>query len=139
VYLIDTNVISEYRKGSRADAGVRDFFEQHDSAAMFLPVQVIGEIQAGIARLRRRRDAESAKRATLYEGWLDGLLGEFAERVLDFDKEAARVWGALLSNENKDPHTIDKQIAAVALVNSLVLVRRDHGGGLRLIDPFTAR
>jgi toxin FitB len=144
MYLIDTNVISEYRKGGRADAGVRRFFEGAKNGALFLPVQVVGEIQAGIFRLRHRGDDAAGERADIYQLWLDGLLAEFKDHVLEFDMEAARVWGALLGHEKKDPHTIDKQIAAMALVNDLTIVTRDKGEafaripGLRKLDPFTA-
>lgn len=54
MYLIDTNVISEHRKGPRAHPGVVKFFEATPNNALYLPAQVIGEIQAGIAKLRRQ-------------------------------------------------------------------------------------
>ncbi len=141
MYLIDTNVISEYRKGSRADPGVLRFFAETQSSALFLPAQVVGEIQAGIARLQRRGGDEAVQRAAIYQSWLDGLLADFKDHVLEFDVEAARVWGTLLSTEKSDPHTIDKQIAAMALVNDLVVVTRDKGEAFRRLpvkrrDPF---
>jgi predicted nucleic acid-binding protein len=142
VYLIDTNVLSEYRKGAAANAGVLQFFGNTQSNIMFLPSQVIGEIQMGIAKLRRRGDDPAMQRADVYELWLDGLIADFGDRILKFDTEAARVWGALLSNEKKDPHTIDKQIAAIALLHELVIVTRDKGEGfshihnLRVLNPF---
>lgn len=142
MYLIDTNVISEYRKGARANAGVTRFFAATPSSTMFLAAQVIGEIQAGVAKLRREGSEQARDRAAAYEKWLDGLLAHFGDRILTFDSEAARVWGTLLSNEKKDPHTIDKQIAAIALVNSLVVVTRDKGeafsriAGVKVLNPF---
>ena len=144
MYLIDTNVISEYRKGERADAGVRRFFEGTKNGVLFLPAQVIGEIQAGIFRLRRNGDEAAGVRAQAYQLWLDGLLAQFKDHVLEFDVEAARVWGTLLSHDRKDPHTIDKQIAAMALVNDLVVVTRDKGEAfsripcVKTLDPFCA-
>lgn len=144
MYLLATNVISEFRKGPRANAGVLRFFAAVDSSSLFLASQVLGEIQAGIAKLRREGSPQSAERAAAYERWLDHLLEQFADRVLPFDTEAARVWGSLLSHQKKDPHTVDKQIAAIALVNSLVMVTRDKGAafgrmlGDRLLDPFDA-
>ncbi|WP_338758648.1 type II toxin-antitoxin system VapC family toxin [Massilia sp. METH4] len=142
MYLLDTNVISEYRKGNRADRGVCRFFESTRNGVLFLPAQVIGEIQAGIFRLRRLDDGAAGQRADTYQLWLDGLVAEFKDHVLEFDVEAARVWGTMLSHEKKDPHTIDKQIAAMALVNDLTVVTRDKGDafaripGLRKLNPF---
>lgn len=142
MYLIDTNVISEYRKGNRANPGVRRFFATTQGDAVFLAAQVIGEIQAGIAKLRREGSDQAKSRAGAYELWLDGLVAQYGDRILPFDSEAARIWGTMLTNEAKDPHTIDKQIAAIALVNSLVVVTRDKGEafsslpGVQVLNPF---
>lgn len=140
-YLLDTNVISEIRKGDRCNSGVRDFFERTDSAELFLPVQVIGEIQAGIAKASRQRDA---RKTVVYGHWLDALCQEYSDRIVDFDLDSAQLWGMLLSSQRKDPHTIDKQIAAIAMIRDMTLVTRDSGAGfativdrgLKLLDPF---
>lgn len=143
MYLLDTNVVSEVRKGARANAGVRRFFAAVDPDALFLPVQVIGEIRAGIAKLRRRRAGDDLQRAAAYEAWLhQELLTGYGERVIDFDADCALLWGELLSGEKKDPHTIDKQIAAMALLRDMTVVSRDRGDsfraipGLKLLNPF---
>jgi len=74
--------------------------------------------------------------------WLDNLISGFGDHILKFETDAAIVWGALLSHEKKDPHPIDKQIAAIALIYNLVLVTRDKGyafakiPNLRVINPF---
>ncbi|GAB2879988.1 type II toxin-antitoxin system VapC family toxin [Pseudoduganella ginsengisoli] len=143
MYLIDTNVISEFRKGRRANAGVVAFFGAVDSKTLFLPAQVVGEIQAGIAKLRRQGSGQALRQADAYELWLDSLISEFGDRVLEFDIEAARTWGMFLSNEKKDPHTIDKQIAAIALIHGLTVVTRDggeafkHMPNVKSFNPFT--
>ena len=142
MYLLDTNVISEYRKGPQANAGIVAFFDKTPNDVLFLPAQVIGEIQAGISKLRRQRSAPAEKKADAYELWLDHLVTEYGDHVLEFDTGAARVWGALLSSEKRDPHATDKQIAALALVHSLVVVTRDAGEAfkkspnLRVLNPF---
>lgn len=142
MYLIDTNVLSEYRIGSRANAGVVQFFANTPSGTLFLPPQVVGEIQAGIAKLRRQNSAQAIQRADTYELWLGGMVADFGDRVLKFDTDAAHIWGGLLSSEKKDPHTIDKQIAAIALLHDLIVVTRDKGAGfsqihnLRVLNPF---
>jgi predicted nucleic acid-binding protein len=139
-YLLDTNVISDYRKGERACPGVRAFFHAVAPERIFLPVQVIGEIQAGIAKASRNRDALKVR---IYSQWLDALLGAHGDRLIGFDTDAARTWGLLLSNEKKDPHTIDKQIAAIALTRAMTVVTGDKGEafsrieGLAVLNPFT--
>lgn len=140
-YLLDTNVISEVRKGDRCNSGVREFCEQTADSELFLPVQVIGEIRAGIAKLSRQKDDRKAK---VYELWLESLIQQYSDRIIEFDADCAQVWGTLLSGEKKDPHTIDKQIAAIALIRDMTVVTRDGGGGfarivhpgLKLVNPF---
>ena len=143
MYLIDTNVLSEYRKGGKADAGVREFFSTTESGALFLPAQVIGEIQAGITKLRREGNQQATKRIHTYEAWLERVIEDYGDRVIHFDTDAARIWGTLLSSDKKDPHTIDKQIAAIALEHNLVVVTRDKGEAfshipnLQVLNPFS--
>ncbi|MET0855146.1 MAG: type II toxin-antitoxin system VapC family toxin [Telluria sp.] len=140
-YLLDTNVISEVRKGDRCNWGVREFFDQSDDVELFLPVQVIGEIRAGITKAARQKDG---RKAEIYERWLETLLREYGTRIIEFDADCAQVWGALLSGEKKDPHTMNKQIAAIAMVWDMTLVTRDSGGGfktivgrnLKVLNPF---
>ncbi len=137
MYLVDTNIVSEARKGARADPGVRRFFRQVESqrAAVWLSAVTVGELRCGVERIRRRGDAAQAGRL---EAWLDGVLERYADRVLPFDADAAQVWGYLRAS---DPGgELDKQIAAIALVNDLTVVTRNvgdfDGTGVRVLDPF---
>ena len=139
MYLIDTNVISEARKGDRANKGVVEFFEEVASSSepLFLSSVTVGELRRGVELIRRRRDADQAERL---ETWLTRLVESFGERILAFDADAAQVWGRL---RVPDPsHALVKQIAAIALVNDLTLVTRNladfQGLGLRLRDPFVS-
>jgi len=138
-YLLDTNVISDYRKGERAHRGVKAFFDNVDPERIFLPVQVLGEIQAGIAKAGRARDIGKVH---AYTDWLDLLIGEFSGNIIEFDLQAARTWGLLLSSEKKDPHTIDKQIAAIAILRGMTVVTGDKGEafskieGVSVLNPF---
>ncbi len=127
-YLLDTNILSDFRKGQRAHPGVRLFFESVDDDNLFVPVQVVGEIRSGIHKLRRRKDHPTA---FAYEQWLNTLLDQFATRIIDFDRESAQMWGTLLSGEKGDPHTIDKQIAAMAMVRGMTVVTADRGVAFR--------
>lgn len=137
MYLLDTNVVSELRKGRRADAGVTAFFAGLRSEDFFLPVQTIGEIRRGVENVRARGDVDQA---SLLESWLDTLVTEHTPRILGLDLDAAQVWGKLMSPSPQ--HPIDKQIAAIALLYDLTVVTRNtadfQGTGVRLINPFQA-
>lgn len=137
MYLIDTNVISEARKRDKANRGVRRFFDKvriHDEP-LFISVITIGEIRRGIEIIRHRGDNPQARRL---EAWLEVVLRDFDERILEFGNEEAQVWGRLRAPSHEN--AIDKQIAATALTHDLILVTRnvDHfkGVGVRLFNPF---
>lgn len=135
MYLVDTNVISEARKGARANPGVRQFFQTTPSGELYLAVQTVGEIRRGVEAIRHRGDLLQARQL---EQWLAMLTDTYADRVLDFDLECAQVWGRLMSPLAQ--HPIDKQIAAIALIHDLTVVTRNtedfRGTGVRLRNPF---
>jgi predicted nucleic acid-binding protein len=68
MYLIDTNVISEARKGSRADPGVRAFFGavNDQDQPLYLASITIGELRRGVDLIRRRGDAAQADALDLF-------------------------------------------------------------------------
>jgi predicted nucleic acid-binding protein len=140
MYLIDTNVVSEARKNARANRGVVSFFENAAASGdpVFLSAVSVGELRRGVELIRRRGDVDQAERL---EAWLATVVDSFGERILAFDADAAQVWGCL---RVPDPdHALDKQIAAIALVNNLTLVTRNvadfEGLGVKLANPFEKR
>ena len=135
MYLVDTNVISEARKGDKANPGVRQFWQTVDEAALYLPAQTIGEIRRGLENIRNRGDHAQAD---LLEQWLNLIVTDYADRILSFDEACAQVWGKLMSPHQQ--HLIDKQIAAIALIHDLTVVTRNvddfRGTGVALKNPF---
>ena len=138
MYLIDTNVVSEARKGTRANPGVRRFFEQAVASGwrLFLSAVTIGELRRGVELIRHRGDQPQAD---LLEAWLGEILRDYRDHILSLDPDIAQVWGRL-----RVPHpenALDKQIAATALVHDLDLVTRNtndfRGTAVRVIDPFS--
>jgi toxin FitB len=135
MYLVDTNVISEARKGKKANLGVQKFFQTIEAEDLYLSVQTIGEIRRGLENIRHRGDLPQAKRL---EKWLDLVVTNYEDRILSFDKECSQVWGLLMSPHHE--HPIDKQIAAIALIHDLTVVTRNvndfRGSGVNLKNPF---
>lgn len=137
MYLIDTNVVSEARKGERSDPGVRGFFAraQAEDAGLYLSAITVGELRRGADLIRHRGDA---RQATQLDKWLAALLSQYAGNILAFDSDAAQVWGRLRVPHHEN--AIDKQIASTALIYDLTLVTRNTadfaGTGARLLNPF---
>jgi hypothetical protein len=133
-YLLDTNVISELRKGKRADPGVSNWFDGIDDREIHLSVLTIGEIRRGVESVRRR-DADSA---SALDSWLSGLTDAHRDRILQVDRAIAEEWGRM---SVPDPlPLVDGLLAATAKLAGLTLVTRNvadvEATGVDLLDPF---
>lgn len=137
VYLVDTDVISEIRKGDKANSGVRGFFAtaSKEGFPLYLSVVTIGELRTGVDRLRHRGDAAPAKRL---ERWLRQVATAYADAILPIDTDIAQIWGRLGVPNPENP--LDKQIAATALIHDLAVVTRNTAHfaptGVRVHNPF---
>jgi predicted nucleic acid-binding protein len=135
-YLLDTNVVSELRKGERADENISSWFAGLADEDIFLSVLTIGEIRRGIESVRRR-DPDSA--ASL-DRWLVSLSEAHAERILPVDRAIAEEWGRM--NVPDPLPVIDGLLAATARVLGLTLVTRNvadvEASGVELLDPFVS-
>lgn len=133
-FLLDTNVISELRKGIRANSNVLVWFDAASDDDLFLSVVVIGELRQGVERVRRR----DGKSASHLERWLDRLVEDYGRRILPIDLEVADLWGRL--NVPDPLPAVDGFLAATALVHDLTLVTRDvrgiQGTGVTTLNPF---
>lgn len=137
MFLLDTNVVSEIRKGARANRGVLRFFaEDAPPDQTYLSVITVGEIQRGILLSKYHGDLPYS---ILLAAWLRDTVAQFGTRILDFDETCAREWGAMLVPQTQNP--VDKQIASIARVYGLSLVTRNvkHFENLdvNLVNPFT--
>jgi toxin FitB len=138
MYLIDTNVISEARKRAKANRGVRAFFHRisREGIPVFISVITVGELRRGVELIRHRGDRRQAERLAM---WLETLLIEHQDSILDIDQDIAQLWGRL-----RVPHpenALDKQIAATGLIYNLIVVTRNQADflqtGVRVLNPFT--
>lgn len=133
-YLLDTNVVSELRKGGRANATVVDWFAEVPEESLFISVLTVGELRRGIESIRRR-DPDGA---SSLDGWLERLLDFHSDRILGIDRSIAQEWGRL--NVPDPLPAIDGLLAATARVMRMVLVTRNvadvRGTGVELVDPF---
>ena len=138
MYLVDTNVVSEVRKKSKANKGVQAFFERAiaDETRIFISVVTVGELRRGVELIRHRGDLLQANQL---EEWLNNLLTEHQDQILDINHDTAQLWGRL-----RVPHpenALDKQIAATALIYDLTVVTRNYKDfvktGVRVLNPFT--
>lgn len=134
-FLIDTNVLSELRKGIRANPNVRRWFDSLDEGAIYLSVMVTGEIRRGIESIRRR----DSRAAAALEGWLDNVIRAHTDRVLPVDSRVADQWGRLDARGTLP--VVDGLLAATARVHELTLATRNVKDfartGAEVLDPFT--
>lgn len=137
MYLIDTNVISEIRKGEKANAGVRRFFNAAitQNTRLYVSVITIGELRRGVDLIFHRGYSIQAK---LLEDWLTAILQQYQDHILSIDSDIAMLWGKLRVPDAQ--HALDKLIAATALTYDLTVVTRNSKDfehtGVRLLNPF---
>lgn len=116
MYLIDTNVLSEARRGSPQAVG---WLRSVDPDRLHLSVITLGEIMRGIA-LKERSDPQTAARLS---AWLAGLRQDHAARILPVTDRIAVEWGRLSALRPRGG--ADGLIAATAIVHDLVVVTRN--------------
>lgn len=133
-FLLDTNVISETRKASRMDDGVRRWLCSVEADELYISALVLGEIRLGVERLRRR----DRYQAEDLEAWLLRLRDNYEDKVLAVDGIAAEEWGRI--NVPDPVSTRDGLMAATALVKGMTFVTRNttdvERTGVKLLNPF---
>lgn len=134
--LVDTNIVSELRKGNRADARVLAWFQAVKTEDLYLSVLVVGELRRGIESVRRR----DPKQAVALDRWLTRITRDHGDRILPVDGRVADQWGRLTAK--RPGSVIDSLMAATALVHGLVLVTRNLKDvawtGVSCLNPFEA-
>ncbi|MFN3200457.1 MAG: type II toxin-antitoxin system VapC family toxin [Bradymonadia bacterium] len=133
-YLIDTNVISELRKGERADQNVVRWYATVLDDEIYLSVMVLGELRRGIESIRRR----DPRTAVVLDNWLNLISTQYESRILHITPSVVDVWGQL--NVPDRLPVIDGLIAATAHTHHLIVVTRNTKdiarAGVRVLNPF---
>ena len=133
MYLIDTNVLSEARRGSPQSLG---WMRSVDPDRLHLSVITLGEIMRGIA-LKERSDPQAAAHLS---AWLTRLRHDHAARILPVTDRVAVEWGRLSALRPRGG--ADGLIAATAIVHDLVVVTRNVAdfadSGAACLNPWDA-
>lgn len=139
-WLLDTNVLSELRKGNRSDRNVRAWGQSITPVACFVSRVTLAEIRFEIERV-----TDPAFQAEL-EAWLSNDVRVwFGTRVLEVDEAVLLIWRHLADQGKRSNYTYsppDALLAATALVHGLGVVTRNTNdfvrAGLRLLNPWDA-
>ncbi|MBM3646143.1 MAG: type II toxin-antitoxin system VapC family toxin [Alphaproteobacteria bacterium] len=135
--VLDTNVLSELLRPTPAPQ-VEAWLAAQDGTNVYFTAVGEAELRHGVAILPagRRRDAL----AQAIEGMLDE---DFRDRILPFDREAARAYAAIAAERRAAGRSIsqfDCQIAAIARAHGASVATRNIGDyvgcGVAVIDPW---
>lgn len=140
MYLLDSNIISEFRKvpAGRANQGVVAWAESVPPESLFISAITLMELEKGV-QLKARQDPVAGN--TLRRWLVDRVLPAFQGRVLVVDEEVAL--------ESAGYHVpvpqplADSLIAATAKVHGLYVVTRNvkdfdifQNHGVRVLNPW---
>jgi predicted nucleic acid-binding protein len=133
-WLVDTNIISEVRKGPRCHPDVAAWWTAVEDRDLFVSALTLGEIRRGVEGVRHR----DPTKASALERWLRDVSDAFGPRILAVDSAVADAWGRM--SAARSVPVIDALLAATAQVHDLVLVTRNTadvaGLGVRTLNPF---
>ena len=133
-YLVEVNVLSEAIR-PQPNARVLAWLDRHD-ASLHVSTLTLGEILKGIHLLER-----GGKRKKL-ETWFEELIESFAGRIVSFDEDACRTWGAFYAKHQQRGRPLssfDSLIAATALGHGHTLATRnaaDFPDEVALVNPW---
>lgn len=133
MYLVDTNVVSEARRGTpEAVAWMR----AADAASIHLSVITLGEIRRGWIM----KEKSDPRAAAAIRHWLERLRHDHRANILPVSDMIALAWGRTAALRTRG--VADGLIAATAMVHGLVLVTRNVGDfvdiDLPVIDPWSS-
>jgi predicted nucleic acid-binding protein len=123
-YLLDTNIVSEFRK-PRPHGAVIAWRQSVPTHQIAIPAIVLAEAQTGAEITRRQEPAKAAE----LESWIDGLMVHYT--ILPADGAIFREWARMMRGVSAD-QSADAMIAATARVLQLTVVTRN----VKDFEPF---
>ena len=139
MYLLDTNVVSELRKGKTGniDRNVSAWAKSVSAPTLFLSAISILELEVGILLIERRDPSQGV----VLRSWMeDHVLPAFNGRILAVDTPVARRCAALHVPTPRSDR--DSLIAATAIVHGMTVVTRNVSDfeptGVTVINPWQA-
>ena len=134
MYLLDTNILSELRKGKLCDPNVLKWSKATTIDRHYISVLSLGEIRKGIEILRRK----SPEQCLAFENWLMTLRTEYEADILPVTDRISDQWGHMMAKQTRP--VIDGLLAATALTYKLTMATRNvndfKNTGIKVIDPF---
>lgn len=133
MYLLDTDVISAIRRPDRAPR-VAAWLQGKAEQDLFLSVITVGEVERGI----RQQESRNPDFAIDLRAWLDRTVLLFADRLLEFGADDARIWGRL--SQQIGHNGTGLMIAATGLRHGATVVTGSHADfrptGVLVENPF---
>lgn len=135
MYLLDTNIVSELRKGKKADRNVLTWAESVSTSSLYLSVISVLELEAGILQKERKDPAQGA----ILRSWLNAhVFPSFIDRILNIDIAVALCCAKLHTPDPRSER--DALIAATALVHGFIVVTRNSKDfketGVEFFNPW---
>ncbi len=127
-WLLDTCVLSEYIKKDPS-AKVIGWLDEQAESTLFISVISLGEIEAGIIKLRHSDAQSDTRRGKKLGTWFGKLEHRFAERMLPLDAAVLHVWAALSANaelQGRKLPVMDALLMATAQHYGLTIVTRNE-------------
>jgi toxin FitB len=137
MFIVDTNVVSELRRPSKANPKVREWAREVAVSSQYLSAISVLELELGIL-LTSRKDA---RQGAALRKWMDEqVLREFEGRILPVDLAVAQRCARLQVPDPKSER--DALIAGTALVHSMTVVTRNardfESTGVAVFNPWNA-
>jgi predicted nucleic acid-binding protein len=135
--VLDTNVLSEVMRPNPSRE-VLEWIDSQSGDEVFTTAITVAEIYYGIELLPRgkRRNSLLAAAEAIFNG-------DFLDRALAFNAEAARIFSRIYARRRAAGHPItqsDAQIAATVELHGATLATRNvadfEGCGIRLFNPW---